>query len=328
MFENLTSQQKIMFILLGIVALICLVLVLYFALSKKSCPDANKCAPPSLVKFRNTVSGTDIPWMTQTWYKYSYVDSKGNEGEQSDVSTDKIQSPNETDPIIQVIINSPYKIKIYRSVDNNNFKELTEVVVDTNGLFTDTNNPYTPPVIPPKPSSRPSLSSWGGGGGIWMTQTWYKYSYVDSKGNEGEQSDVSTDKIQSPNETDPIIQVIINSPYKIKIYRSVDNNNFKELTEVVVDTNGLFTDTNNPYTPPVIPPKPLVPPSLSSWGGGGGGGLQCPASSTKCTEPCTNSGGCGSDNPWQCTSGGAKGGCAKTNWETVPDCTAYCYIKS
>ena len=223
MFENLTSQQKIMFILLGIVALICLVLVLYFALSKKSCPDANKCAPPSLVKFRNTVSGTDIPWMTQTWYKYSYVDSKGN---------------------------------------------------------------------------------------------------------EGEQSDVSTDKIQSPNETDPIIQVIINSPYKIKIYRSVDNNNFKELTEVVVDTNGLFTDTNNPYTPPVIPPKPLVPPSLSSWGGGGGGGLQCPASSTKCTEPCTNSGGCGSDNPWQCTSGGAKGGCAKTNWETVPDCTAYCYIKS
>ena len=175
MFENLTSQQKIMFVLLGIVALICLVLVLYFALSKKSCPDANKCAPPSLVKF--AISKADppssIPWTTPTYYRYSYyITDSSTEGEKSDISLPVVApTGKETNPVIQVTLPlSIYKINVYRALDDGQSKgvpgtfSLLNVTVDnTTGLFTDTNNPS--PTKPPKPLVAPVNTGWGGGGG-------------------------------------------------------------------------------------------------------------------------------------------------------------------
>ena len=179
MFENLTSQQKIMFVLLGIVALICLVLLLYFALSKKSCPDPNKscpdpnkCTPPSLVKF--AISKADppssIPWTTPTYYKYSYyINDPSKDGDTSDISLPVVApTGEETNPIIQVTLPPiEYKIKVYRAVDDGGspgtFTVLDDVTVDNKtGLFTDTNNPS--PTKPPKPSSPPKNVGWGGGG--------------------------------------------------------------------------------------------------------------------------------------------------------------------
>lgn len=169
MFENLTSQQKIMFILISIVALICLVLALYFGLSKKSCPE-NKCKPaPSLVKF--AISRADppsTPWITPTYYKYSYYINDPNiEGDKSATST-AVSDIIQTNPIIKVSVLAGYKINVYRATDNGKGApgtfSLLQVTVDyTTGLFTDTANPS--PTTPPTPDLAPTLNGWKNGGG-------------------------------------------------------------------------------------------------------------------------------------------------------------------
>jgi hypothetical protein len=224
MFENLSSQQKIMFILISIVALICLVLVLYLALSKKPCPSNKSTPPPSLVKF--AISRADppsIPWITPTYYKYSYyINDPSIEGDKSDASS-AVSDSRQTNPIIQVTPLSGYKINVYRAIDN--------------------------------------------GHGVPETFS---------------------------------------------------------LLQVTVDDKGLFTDTNNPS--PTKPPTPVSKPMFTGWESGGGGGLQCPSSSQKCTGKCNSGGGCGVNVPWQCTLGGAKGGCAKDDWELADNCSKYCFI--
>jgi hypothetical protein len=170
MFKNLTSEQKYMGLVLAIIALILLALTLYFALSKKSCPTGKTFNPPSFLKFTSRADPPAIPWITPTYYKYSYVNNSltppNNEGQQSNPS-DKVVSTTQTNPIIQVTLMVPYSIKIYRAVDDGTgnpgtFNEL-KVTVGPDGTFTDTNNPS--PAIPPPPTNIPIRTGWGGGGG-------------------------------------------------------------------------------------------------------------------------------------------------------------------
>lgn len=169
MFENLTSQQKIMFVLISILALICLFFALYFGLSKKSCPQNKSKQAPSLVKFAIRADPpSSRAWKTPTYYKYSYTNSDEIEGDLSD-SSEKVSSETESNPIMQVEVKDQYTIKVYRAVNTSSasdFKPL-DVVVDTEGKFTDTDNPYQPPT-PPTPNSVPKLIDWknGGGGGL------------------------------------------------------------------------------------------------------------------------------------------------------------------
>ena len=85
------------------------------------------------------------PWKIPTWYKYSYVDpNTQKEGDVSASNEDGIKSDSDTNPIIQVTINSNYNIVVYRAVGSKDstFSKLN-VSVDSNGTFTDTQNPST-----------------------------------------------------------------------------------------------------------------------------------------------------------------------------------------
>ena len=151
-----------MFILISIVALICLVLALYFGLSKKSCPQNKSKQPPSLVKFAIRADPpSSRAWITPTYYKYSYTNSVGTEGDISD-SSEAVSSTSESNPIMKVQVLDGYTIKVYRAVNTlDAFNALEVNVVD--GQFTDTYNPS--PTTPPKPTSPPKLNGWKNGGG-------------------------------------------------------------------------------------------------------------------------------------------------------------------
>ena len=177
MLENLTKDQKFIFIALGIVAIVGFALAIYFGVSCKKCPsDGGNCKPPALVRFSNIGStGNTWPWTVETWYKYSYVDkTSATEGAMSMANSDDtpIMSTIKTNPVIQVTPNSNYDIKIYRAKDDGTGKPdefiLLKVTVEADGSFTDTDNPAKPPPsVPPAPTSPPVFQKWdeGGGGG-------------------------------------------------------------------------------------------------------------------------------------------------------------------
>jgi hypothetical protein len=193
------------------------------------------------------------PWITPTFYKYSYFDGI-QEGPTSDPS-EQILDNTQTDPELSVALLSPYSIRIYRAVGTPNDFSLLNVNVKDDGTFTDTANPYTPP---PKPKSKPAFVNWHSGTPPWITPTFYKYSYFDGI-QEGPTSDPS-DAVSSDTDTNPEFFVTLLSPYSIRIYRAI-NDDYSQL-DVQVDANGRFTDTANPYTPP---PKPTDAPFLKSW---------------------------------------------------------------
>lgn len=174
MFENLNQNQKILIVVLAIIALTCFILTLYFALRKPNCPPGgDSCKPPALVRFSNPGSKDSWPWTKATWYTYTYLDSKsGKEGAQSSQSG-MVSSQTDTNPIIKVVNNPLYNINVYRAIDKGGgipgpFSLLSGVTIGSDGTFTDTQNPApqpTPPDTPPTPTSSPILTGWGGGGG-------------------------------------------------------------------------------------------------------------------------------------------------------------------
>ena len=176
MLENLTKDQKFIFIALGIVAIVGFTLAIYFGVSCKKCPSGGgNCKPPALVRFSNIGStGNTWPWSVETWYKYSYVDkTSAKEGAKSMVNSDDkpIKSSTDTNPVIQVTPNPKYDINIYRAKDDGSGKPgdfiFHKVTVEADGSFTDTDNPAPkpPPSGPPTPKSPPVFQKWGGGGG-------------------------------------------------------------------------------------------------------------------------------------------------------------------
>ena len=174
MFENLHQNQKIAIAILVIISLTFFILTLYFALRKTNCPPGgDSCKPAAFVRFSKVSSGDNTsPWTKATWYKYSYLDkSSGNEGNQSPQSEMVLAKTTETNPIIQVTLNTSYNIKVYRAIDNGDlspgdFTELKGISIETDGTFTDTDNPAPPPpVIPPTPKDPPKNTGWGGGTG-------------------------------------------------------------------------------------------------------------------------------------------------------------------
>ena len=177
MFENLHQNQKIAIAILVIISLTFFILTLYFALRKTNCPPGgDSCKPAAFVRFSRTVStGDDTwPWTTATWYKYSYSDNSGKEGAQSGQSS-MVSDLKQTNPIIQVILNSLYSINVYRAIDDGTgnpgpFILLGGVNIGSDGTFTDTQNPAPqppppPPDTPPTPNKSPTFISWGSGGG-------------------------------------------------------------------------------------------------------------------------------------------------------------------
>ena len=164
MLQNLSSNQKFLFGALVLITLISISIVIYIGVTRKDCLSLS----PRLVDFVSTDPGNSWPWKTSTYYTYSYVDKKtSKEGSQSEPST-AVRSDTETNPTIKVVVNDLYNIKIYRSITDtkpSSFSLLTTSTVNTNGQFTDTNNPSpkpTPPVGPPTPSTAPVLTVWSG----------------------------------------------------------------------------------------------------------------------------------------------------------------------
>ena len=285
MFKNLTSQQKIMFVLLGIVALICLVLVLYFALSKKSCPNPpnpNKCTPPSLVKFAISKANppSSIPWITPTYYRYSYYfTDPTKDGLRSDYSLPVVApTGKETNPIIEVILLTGYNINVYRALDDGTGKgipgtfSLLNVTVNSTGQFTDTNNPS--PSKAPDATIAPQLKTFNKvvpPNIPWLIPTYYRYSYyITDLSTEGGQSPSSTLVVGDNTQTNPIIQVTLPpSGYNINVYRALDDGTGKgipgtfSLLNVTVNSTGQFTDTNNPS--PSKAPDATIAPQLKTF---------------------------------------------------------------
>jgi hypothetical protein len=256
MFANLTGKQKSAAVILIILCLVAIVLAIYFGVSKR-CPAPQM--KPSFKKFND--SSTTNPWSVPTYYKYSYYDvTNKQEGPQS-ASSDKVQSNDSTNPIIQVVTNSLYSIRIYRAVNTPDVFTLLTVTVDPSGQFTDTQNP-----APPRPM-KPSFKKFNVSDTTnpWSVPTYYKYSYYDvTNKQEGPQSEPS-DKVQSSDSTNPIIQVVTNSLYSIKIYRAVNTPpGDYTLLDVTVDASGQFTDTLNP-----APPKPITAPTIEFTTQGG-----------------------------------------------------------
>lgn len=93
----------------------------------------------------------------------------------------------------------------------------------------------------------------------WTMGTSYKYSYVDKNDptRVGVQSSTSA-VIKDDLQTFPIMKVSVNPDYNIKVYRGTDGprGEYTEL-DVKVDSDGTFTDYNNPA--PVPPPSPVDP---------------------------------------------------------------------
>ena len=339
MFKELNSQQKFIFVALGIVALVCLILAIYFALSKKSPPPPPPPPPPpqcpnsapSFIKFSSKAEPPTKPWNTGTFYKYTYFDIFNVEGPQSESSAIVISTTTApgTNPIIQVSIDTSsnkYNIKLYRAVDDGSgnipipsqFKPLTpQPTIDNNGNFTDTQNPAPSPTTPPKPTGLITFNGFSSTPPTpptypWYYKTFYKYAYVDKNDatNIGEFSDTypstSDPQVQSTTATNPSLKVSPNPLYNIVIQRSVnDISNFILLSpQPSIDNNGNFTDTLNPYK---APSTPLSKPTFKGWTPSGGG-VQCPTGSTRCdTTPCSagHIGNC-TDKvgaPWSCYDG-------------------------
>ena len=260
MFTNLTGKQKTFAVILIILCLVAIVLAIYFGVSKR-CPPVSP-SKPSLKKFN--VSSTTNPWSVPTYYKYSYYDEPNKQEGSQSAPSDKVQSNDSTNPVIQVTANPLYSIKIYRAVNTPpGDYTLLDVIVDASGQFTDTDNPYKPPPYtpPPKPKSKPAFVNWHAGTPPWKTPTFYKYSYYDDK-QEGPLSDAS-DAVSSNIDTNPEFFVTLLSPYNIRIYRAIKDD-YSQL-EVQVDADGRFTDTANPYTPPAVPPQPALAPVFKRW---------------------------------------------------------------
>ena len=155
MFTNLTGKQKTFAVILIILCLVAIVLAIYFGVSKR-CPPVTPIKP-SFKSFK--ASSTTNPWQTPTYYTYSYVNAAG-EGNQS-VPSAKVQSDTQTNPIIKVDTNSSYSIKIYRAVGTPTGEyNLLTVTVNADGTFTDNDNPYIPPALPPTPTKPPVFQSW------------------------------------------------------------------------------------------------------------------------------------------------------------------------
>jgi hypothetical protein len=119
--------------------------------------------------------------------------------------------------------------------------------------------------------------------------------------------------------------------YIIKVYRAVNSpDNDFELLDVTIDDKGEFTDTQNPYQPPVLPPQPNSAPILSDWENKGDSPSTKCQESPKCTGQCTTNAPCQA-NTWKCTEGreDVKNGCTKdltiNPWKTDSNCTSYCY---
>lgn len=247
MFANLTGKQKSAAVILIILCLVAIVLAIYFGVSKR-CPAPQM--KPSFKKFND--SSTTNPWSVPTYYKYSYYDvTNKQEGPQSEPS-DKVQSSDSTNPIIQVVTNSLYSIKIYRAVNTPpGDYTLLDVTVDASGQFTDTLNP-----APPKPITAPTIEfTTQGGLQPWLVTTFYKYSYFDTTLNiEGPLSESSLLAF-SLNLTNPVVTMVENKNYQINLYRAVKTTGlFKKI--VNIPNSNTYTDTDNPSPP--VPNKPVL----------------------------------------------------------------------
>ena len=291
MFKNLTSRQKIMLVVLGIVVLACLILALYFALSKKS-PPPKSANTISFARFSSKANPEAnppllLPWKIATYYKYSYMDGI-TEGDLSEIYPEGdnplIKSDTETYPVLDFPVNDiktdNYTIKVYRAVDDGSgnvpdpskFTVLNpQPVIDyVNGNFTDTQNPFTVPTPLLAPTFEGFTDKPPAGGFPWKLATYYTYSYVDLSNPkypvEGSQSPPTTappaQTIVSDTQTSPKIGIIILTfNYGINIYRAVDDgsktptfNYFDTITPYDKTPLNYYIDTQNPYKPPPIPP--------------------------------------------------------------------------